>query len=301
MPRGWLVNDTLTCIPGTKTFWHDLLDAIPELEDQTGGYTPYNRLALEIEAKAFLQQPDYIIRNASYFRRLQTPVPTIALLQDILPDKGQQKDVCDHSVVTVVNSAYTFAQYRQTLQGEMKIIPLGVDFDFFKFMIPPPMGVLPNSVLFVGANTENPKGFPTVLSLIENTEYNFCLVMKDGFTMVHPRVRVFNKVNQEQMKQIYNSCAILICTSIVETQHLAGIEAAACGIPILATNVGCYYERIPGEWGFVIKDGDFVSGIREVFNDPTRFHPREYFLDKGYDKQTCMKSWQDLIKKVCPE
>ena len=28
MKTGWLVNDTLTCIPGTKTIWHDLLENI---------------------------------------------------------------------------------------------------------------------------------------------------------------------------------------------------------------------------------------------------------------------------------
>ena len=39
IPKGWLVNDCLTCIPGTKTFWHDLLEWIPTLEDKTDFHT----------------------------------------------------------------------------------------------------------------------------------------------------------------------------------------------------------------------------------------------------------------------
>ena len=41
MKVGWLINDCLTTIPGTKTFWHDLLDWIPNLEDKTLGYTSF--------------------------------------------------------------------------------------------------------------------------------------------------------------------------------------------------------------------------------------------------------------------
>ena len=45
MNSGWLVNDTLTCIPGTITFWHNLLEWFPELLDKTNGYTNYINLA----------------------------------------------------------------------------------------------------------------------------------------------------------------------------------------------------------------------------------------------------------------
>ena len=45
MNKGWLVNDCLTCIPGTKTLWHDLLEWMPNLIDKTNGYTDFRYLA----------------------------------------------------------------------------------------------------------------------------------------------------------------------------------------------------------------------------------------------------------------
>ena len=81
--KGWLVNDCLTCIPGTTTLWHDLMDWFPGLEDKTNGYTNYNILAETIE-KMYNEtenKPDYIIRNGTYFRKMNIDVPTFALIQ----------------------------------------------------------------------------------------------------------------------------------------------------------------------------------------------------------------------------
>jgi len=47
---GWLVNDQLTAIANTRTFWHDLLDWFPNLQDKCNGYTNYSVLADNIES-----------------------------------------------------------------------------------------------------------------------------------------------------------------------------------------------------------------------------------------------------------
>ena len=41
---GWLVNDCLDSFPGVITFWHNLLEQLPELIDKTNGYTNYTIL-----------------------------------------------------------------------------------------------------------------------------------------------------------------------------------------------------------------------------------------------------------------
>ena len=68
--KGWLINNQLTAIPGTRTFWHDLLDWYPGLEDKCDGYTDFGVLAEKIES--IPHTPDYIIRNGSYFRKLNS-------------------------------------------------------------------------------------------------------------------------------------------------------------------------------------------------------------------------------------
>lgn len=301
--QGWLVNDTLTCIPGTKTFWHDLLEWIPSLQDKTDGYTPYNILANKIETFADSSPPDYIIRNGTFFRSLNIQCKTITLIQDILDDKTQQLEVANSSDVVVFNSPYTKSFYAPEINKPTVIIPLGVDFNFFKPLankeeLRKELNILPDSILFVGASTNNPKGFDLVLDLIKSTNYNFCLVMKDNFNIDHPRVKVFNKINHNILKNIYNSCSLLICTSTKETQHLAGIEAAACNLPIVSTNVGVYYNRAPDAWGLTSTKENFKESINRVFLNPDGYSSRKYFLEKGYDKQSCKNNWQELILNI---
>lgn len=304
MKNGWLINDTLTCIPGTKTFWHDLLENIPGLTDKTNGYTDYANLRQYIESEYYARntKPDYLIRNATFFNKINLNVKTISLLQDICTENllEMQLSVCNSSNLVVFNSPFTKSKYSQIIKNESIVIPLGVDFNLFK---PEKnkqnkFNILENSILYVGSSDFKVKGFDKVLSLINDTKYNFCLVMKDDFKIENPRVKVFNKINHEDLVQIINSCSMMICTSNIETQHLAGIEAAACNLPIISTNVGVYYNREDGDWGRKVKNGNFKESIDFIFKNINDFSPRKYFLREGYDKKDCMKKWNEIISAI---
>jgi len=297
---GWLVNDVLTCIPNTKTLWHDLLDWIPSLEDKTG--TPFPKLA-ETTERLFAQQgvPDYIIRNATFFRRLDTDAKTISYLQDHYQDERywHQIEVCDNSAVTVFNSSYTHDIYASKIDCEVDIIPIGTDFKHFCATEISENNLLPDSVLYVGSADVDTKRFDVVLDLIEKTKYNFCLVMKDEYTLEHPRVKVYNKVDHNMLKQIYNQSAVLVCPSRTETLHLAGIEAGACGTPIVANQVGVYDDlKEDDRWGVLVKDGDFKNGINTILKNRDMYDPRSSFLEAGLDKETCQAKWLSLVKKI---
>lgn len=305
MSTGWLVNDCLTCIPGTKTFWHDLLEWIPGLVDKTNGYTSFNLLANSIENEA--PAPDYVIRNATFFRRMDLKCKQISLLQDCYSNPGtrlQQIDVCNNSNVTIFNSRFTFEQYKNEINcSDIRIIPLGVDFDLFNVVenkneTREQLGILPNSILFVGSSMNYPKGFYNILNLINTTNYNFCLVMKDDFRMSNPRVKVFNKIGHDMLVKIYNSCDLLVCSSEIETQHLATIEAGACDLPILTTNIGALYNEPSGRWGLKVVGSDYVGGIEYIRSNLSSFSPRRYFLDNEFDKETCKNRWLDVVKEA---
>lgn len=305
MSSGWLVNDCLTCIPGTKTFWHDLLEWIPNLVDKTNGYTNYNILPDNIEKDANTICPDYIIRNATFFRYLKVPCKQISLLQDCYEDpylRTQQIEVCNRGDVTVFNSNFTYEQYKKDItECEIKIIPLGVDFDLFNILnnkqeLQQQLNILPDSILFVGSSLNHPKGFDVVLSLIHTTNYNFCLVMKDDFKISNPRVRIFNKVKHDTLVKIYNSCDLLLCTSRIETQHLATIEAGSCNLPILTTNIGALYNMPSGIWGVKVENNDYIGGIEYIRNHKDTFSPRQYFMGNKFDKLSCRKAWLNIVE-----
>ena len=302
---GWLVNDCLTCIPGTKTFWHDLLEWFPGLVDKTNGYTDYSVLANKLEQEAGLEGiPDYIVRNATFFRKIKLPCKQVSLLQDCYDERTQQKEVCNNSSVTVFNSNFTFEQYKNDItECKIKIISLGIDFELFNILnskqeIQQQLGILPNSILFVGSSGNYPKGFDVVLNLMNTTNYNFCLVMKDGFNISHPRVKVFNNIDHGMLVRIYNSCDMLLCASVIETQHLATIEAGACGLPIITTNVGALYNIDSGDWGVKIINNNYVECVEFVKNNKNKFFPRQYLLKNKFDKKSCKKKWINTIKEI---
>ena len=302
---GWLINDCLTCIPGTKTFWHDLLEWFPNLIDMTNGHTFFRDLANTIEHKAKIHgEPDYIIRNATFFRDLNLKCHMISFLQDYYSElhlREQQINTCNGSDIVVFNSPFTESVYGDKISLDIRTetIPIGTDFDLFH-----PMGnkdelrakwhIPNNCILFIGS-TNSIKGFNIIENLIKNTNYNFCLVMKDDFKTNRDNVKVFNRVNHQELVEIINCCTMLICTSVRETLHLSGIEAAACDIPVLATNVGIYHNRENGVWGRKATASTFEKDIQNMFKDIDTFSPRDYFLKEGLDRNSCREKWRKLL------
>ena len=307
---GWLINDCLTCIPGTTTFWHNLLEWFPELVDKTNGYTDYSILAAKIEEQLLHQTnpPNYIIRNGSYFRKINTNTKQISLIQDCTPSLFEgQIDVINNSHIVVFNTAYVYNKYINKINNNpiVKICPLGVDFDFFKQIQERHLDVLPNSLIFIGAATNYPKGFNVLLDIINKMEnQNFCLIMKDDFNIsqlnenVRHRVKIFNHINKEGVRLLINSCVAAICTSYEETQHLSGIECAACNIPIIARSVGVYYDNNQdNRWGCIANDSNFVEKINYVLKNISNFKPRECFIEK-YSLEICKNNWKNIVDEL---
>jgi len=282
----WLVNDFLTCIPGTRTFWHDLMDEFG-LVDKTG--TRFDQLAPAIEGAIDAGgTPDLIIRNASYFRPIHRTVRTICFAQDM----SARRDVMLASDLVVFNSAYTKSRFPGV---EGVVIPIGVDFDCFH-----PQGDAgsPGRIMFVGAVNNHPKGFDRMHALIDATDYEYLLVLKDGNFPESKRVKVVKRAPQAEMARLYADAALLVCTSREETLHLAGVEAGACGVPVVAPSVGIYWDLLDGPWGLKCEEEDFAPPVRRAMRTRELLHPftpREFWKAKGLTKQACMDAWRKIL------
>ena len=300
--EGWLINDCLTCIPNTRTYWHDLLDWFPNLIDKCDGYTEYSILAQKIEC--IPKHPNYIIRNGSYFRKLNIDVPTFSLIQDTM-DNPIQTEVINSSTCVVFASKQTYNIYKNRINPKnVRIIEQSSDFNFFKPISERHPDVLPNSIIFIGDSSYDKKGFHRVLNLIETMhDFNFCLIMKDNTTLdIIPehnrnRVRIFNRVDRNTVRLLINSCICAICTSGNEEGHFAGIEIGACNIPMVSRPMGCYLDRVNDQsWGLIANDEDFAVKIRYVANNREFFSPRKYY-SKEYTLERCREKWTTLIEE----
>ena len=290
---GWLVNDKLTCIPGTRTFWSHLLDTIPGLEDRCTGQ--YAGLADRIERDAARERPDYIIRNAAYFRWLNVECPAISFVQDVMEGESRELllESCAASSLVVFNSEYTKMVYPELEATYNRVIPIGTDTNVFRPVDPYPR-IPRGAVLWIGSG-HRVKGFDLACYLASESKRPWVFIMKDD-TPVDVDAMVFRSIPQEQIASIASACSVGVCTSLNETQHLAGIEMGLCGLPLVTTAVGSYFGRAPGAWGKVI-DGDWQNEIEAATSLP-RDEVVAYWTKQGFGLERCMDTWRETVESL---
>lgn len=292
--NGFLVNDRLTAIPGTKTLWGHLLDGVEGLVDLTG--YPYPQLAEVAEVMSGEFKPNYIIRNAAYFRSLNVDCPVIAFVQDILsgPVRDMLIEACSSSRIVVFNSEYTRMMYPELHAADYRVIPVGTDDELFK-PTDRDKDIPEHAVLWVGSG-HHVKGFDLACQLADESDRPWVFVMKDDSPVPVDGCLVYRSISQERLAAIASSCAVGVCTSREETQHLAGIEAGMCGLPLVTTNVGAYYNRISGLWG-QRSSGDWLRDMERAATLP-RDEVSNYWRVCGFGLAGCVNAWNDTVKAL---
>lgn len=301
--RRLLVNDMLSALPEHRTFWHSLQDWFGM--EFVGG--DFSRLAEVAGTACLAAAVDFnpvalIVRNASYFGPIQTNTHQIALLQDIFPEghREQQEAVLRTCKAVVFNSAFTRAAYctPEFIERAGKwapVIPLPVDFKTFsignRMGLQQHFGLPDRCVIWVGAcdgAAGEVKGWDTFLAIARtNPHISFVAVFKDRLPeTVPPNMRTFLRLPQEELAMLMGACRVGLCTSKIETQHLAGIEMGACGLPVVAPPVGVYWgqerkgvalvtEPVPYRFSLAIAEALSVphdaNAIREAWM--AEFHP----------------------------
>jgi glycosyltransferase involved in cell wall biosynthesis len=308
MKNIWIVNDLLTCIPGTKTFWHLLLE-IDGTVDKSG--TPFNKLAEAIEND--VDKPDLIIRNGTFFRRImRDDCPQIALLQDFYGRDDNQIDVSNNAERIVFNSQHTkkrFEAIDDVFKVDSSIIPIGVNQNVFKPMAQfrPANDIFQRfkrTGIFVGDYnaTKNTRLFEEIVK--DNTHVDFIYISKSGNRINLPNVRNYpGGVNEQGMVKLYNESDFCIMCSPIETLHLTTVEAALCDVPVIGTNTGWLADYFYPAMGIRI-DGNhtvdkFSHAIARVIS--SNYQPRDWMLKTPFTWDGCKASWESLIKEVLSE
>jgi len=95
------------------------------------------------------------------------------------------------------------------------------------------------------------------------------LVERDG---LQDHVFFTGFVPDEALVHLYNRADILVLPSLEEGFGLPAMEAAACGTPVVASNVGPVGDLLgPAAWTFPPHDVDTLAdGLRQLLADPTR-------------------------------
>ena len=264
----------------------------------------FDSLKIPIKEKLDELKPELIIQNANLGKI--SDYKTISFLQDpyiemikkcqpvsmywraklrgrqTMQDKlKKQKESLENSI-RVTNSNYMSNMYSEL--GDFAVIPLGVNSELFhpmdkiqmreKYNIPKDRTVK----IFVGS--QHPvKGFEKIIKIInENPNIFWILVLKDNKIPDGHNYKVFVKVSQNILSELYNCADVCVSRSITESFGLSLVEAMFCNIPVDVPKIGIFWDWEP----------DIENSRTEAFK-------------KKLDIDSFIKNWKNLLRSVSLE
>ena len=307
MSNVYIVNDALAQGAGQSTLWHHLVSWFNG-EFIGGEYSGLGNVAAEKLAGV---SAGVCVRNASWFPAFDCAIPVISLLQDVLPEghpgRPQQVEVCQRSALIVANSRWTLSQYPELTGLPTKIIPLPVDFHVFRLRedadaLRTKWNIRPGSVCWVGSG-DVVKGYDILHRLIGQTGFNYVVVRKDKVNGPDwpdawgGRCRNFGQLPQADLAEIMGACAIGLVTSRAETQHLAGIEMAACGLNVVFINpVGVYADGPP--WSIPATGGTIIEALKSAIGQHESAGVAAVVREGPWSIEACRSAWTEAVASV---
>lgn len=297
-----LLNENIRgVVSNEETFWSVLADNLPDCEAIS-----LNDFKDDIEGYLKKNPPKVLIFN-SILGNIKTPpgVKKIALLQDnfvamrkLLPltlrnlvariikfDKSdigtlkKQKKALSNADLVVAVSQDIAKWYR--IKAE--IISIGTDTRFFRPMdktfLREKYDIPQNRFVKIYVGSTHPvKGWDLIRKEIERNKDDFyILVFKDEKIpkLGYKNVKVFQRVPQMVLVELYNCADLYVGRSRVESLWLTALEAMFCNVPTDVTQTGIFADWLPQNKS-----------------------PRQEAFDKGLDKETMIEKWKKLIKEI---
>ncbi|PRR82914.1 glycosyltransferase family 4 protein [Clostridium vincentii] len=202
-----------------------------------------------------------------------------------------------------------------SLKGKLKILPNGIDFDYFekmnlKYNYEQKENIILN-VARIGVEEKNTymliEAFKNVnedvrkgweLRLVGPVEEEFKKSYKE-FCNKNPElcksIKIVGNIDDRiELYKEYEKAKIFSLTSIFESFGIVFIEAAAFGDVIVSTDVGIAYEIVKEGNGALVKSGDTYSLTKNL----ERFMTRNSLHDISYDSYKIIRDKYDWDKIV---
>jgi len=111
---------------------------------------------------------------------------------------------------------------------------------------------------------------------------------------------MFTRLTHDELVKVVGACRVGLCTSRMETQHLAGIEMGACGLFMVAPPVGVYWKRedMPGIVVGEPTPVQYTSALRAALANPGDPQATRSYWQKEFDKPVVKAAWAELIEEI---
>ena len=183
-----------------------------------------------------------------------------------------------HLFSLVVSSAATGEKCRKIGIRGFTVCNLGVDIKIFhpNRKIRKDPGNLRVGFFYYNHPRKNPLLIQSVIKkLIDNYPKLGIYVFGNGFKISDRGILINKNLSELELAEKLSSLDLFIYISRIEGFGLPPLEAMACGVPVIASNVGAINKFVKhNENGLIIKDGassdEIVETIFETINDPIK-------------------------------
>jgi len=109
-------------------------------------------------------------------------------------------------------------------------------------------------------DTEDPKGLHTILKPAIKHLQDQGVSIRGRYADVSEKIRP-----RSEMPQFYNGLDVLVCASAIEGTPNPVLEAMACGVPILSTDVGIIPQLLgPGQQQFILSERSVEAMVEKL-------------------------------------
>ena len=156
----------------------------------------------------------------------------------------------------------------------VKFIPHGVNCDFFR---PNTAIKQQNTILFVGQHLRDFEAFnyaiPRLIEKVPNIEINVVLRSDYASEVTAKGVNIFSNIDDNSLKKMYQKATLLFLPLQDSTACNAILEALACGLPVVSTDIGGNCAYVKNDSGILLPKEDYkalVDSTISLLNNPEK-------------------------------
>lgn len=194
--------------------------------------------------------------------------------------------------------------------NKVAVIHSGVRIDEWRPQVKMPARGRKLRLLFVGGDFCR-KGGDVLLTAFQSGLKSFCemdIVTKDPTIMESDGIRVHHDLcpNDPRLKQLFLQSDIFVLPTQGDATPFSILEAMACGLPIITTNVGALGELVQdGINGYLIPlndPGSIIACVESLSNDPEKLarmgDASRSMIEQDYDAEVNYKRLMSYLKDV---
>ncbi|MEU1573318.1 glycosyltransferase [Streptomyces collinus] len=227
--------------------------------------------------------------------------------------------ICDRVLATCTDEVLELADMGIPA-GQVSVVPCGVDTDHFRpnaFRVGTPSREWPHRLLSCGRLVPR-KGYDhaiRALAEVPDTELLIAGGPSGGDVMGEPearrllrladqhdvadRVRLLGAVDPARMPALIGSVDAVLCTPTYEPFGIVPLEAMACGVPVVATDVGGHRDSVAdGMTGRLVPAGDVEATAEAVRGLLADERQRRTMGAAGRERALTRYTWQRVADGV---